>query len=144
MAKLRVVQIEIEDATGGFGDVLAAVLGGGGRQMETHRVPGSTGASAVENGPPLKRGRLNNALPAPAARHKKLPAKTAGSISSESIPGRILAALKKKPMSSLEIGQALGLEPQQVYAPCSGLKSKGLIESRVDEQGDGTRRYFAK
>lgn len=45
-------------------------------------------------------------------------------------------------MSSLELCKELKLEPPQVYAPVSMLKGKGLVESKNDDERDGTRRYF--
>lgn len=84
------------------------------------------------------------AAPRQGARGRKAAAKPAvASEGSSTITGRILEALQKRPMSSLELAQALKLEPSQVYAPCSLLKGKGQIENRPDPE-DGTRRYFAK
>jgi hypothetical protein len=56
---------------------------------------------------------------------------------------RVLAALQKYPLSAMELAGRLGLRPAQVYMTCSTLKGEGQIESRIDDEGDGTRRYFA-
>lgn len=83
----------------------------------------------------LAPAKVPKALPAPATRS----APGGG----DTITARILEALKKKPMSSLELCQYLKLEPNQVYAPASAMKSKGQLENKIDEN-DGTRRWFVK
>ncbi len=72
---------------------------------------------------------------APAAEPEDTPGIRAGSIAE-----RVYDALKRKPMSSIELCAALNMEPAQVYAPCKTLKDKGLIESFADDS-DGTRWY---
>jgi len=56
----------------------------------------------------------------------------------------VFEAIQKKPMSSMELCQALKLEPKQAYQAAHVLVKKGLAVSRNDTDGDGTRRYFAK
>lgn len=53
----------------------------------------------------------------------------------------ILAALAKRPMSSSELSSATGLMGSPLYSTCNNLKTRGSIESFVDDAGDGTRRY---
>ena len=67
----------------------------------------------------------------PAVRPK--PVKTANPIKHESEPrgnmtigNSIVAALKKRALSSLELIELLKLTPQTVYSTCSTLKSKGV------------------
>ena len=55
---------------------------------------------------------------------------------------QFLALIRKKPLSSLELCAALKVEVGVVYAVASVLRKKGLTESRLDLDGDGTRRYF--
>lgn len=59
----------------------------------------------------------------------------------DTIGSRILEVLKKKPMSSLELSEAMKLEPPKVYGPLHILKKRGLVDSLNDES-DGTRRWF--
>ena len=84
----------------------------------------------------------------PAVRPK--PVKTANPIKHESEPrgnmtigNSIVAALKKRALSSLELIELLKLTPQTVYSTCSTLKSKGVIEGRI-EGDDETRRWYVK
>lgn len=60
----------------------------------------------------------------------------------DSIAGQILTLLQKRPMSSIELGEALKRrdDMKAVYNACSRLKGAGHIVNQVDET-DGTRRY---
>jgi DNA-binding transcriptional ArsR family regulator len=54
---------------------------------------------------------------------------------------RFLQAIKKRPLSALELCKELGTEISVVYALASVLRKKGLMESKSSEE-DGTRRYY--
>jgi hypothetical protein len=149
--KLRVIEIEMEDTTAAnCADVIRTLL--------------STGSSVKPPAQPLVTAVLELSEPAAAqeleeeedeeprvARPKKAPQVkvTAQEKATRNAPGggdtigtRILEAIKKQgPMSSLELANALKLEPVQIYAPCSTMKAKGELESKLDDR-DGTRRWF--
>jgi hypothetical protein len=57
---------------------------------------------------------------------------------------RILEALVKKPMTSMELAAYLQVEPKQVYGPCSVLKLKQAVVSIRDETDGQTRWKLAK
>lgn len=151
MSRLRITQIEIED--GGEGVFRAAIESLSRRapeptpspaqvvfedrerkQIEKEKEP----ERAAPQREPVRRAAKKQ-LTAPAAPQ---PAKDpAGYVS---ISDRIVAALKKKPMSSLELSGFLKLEPKQIYTPCFTLKKQGLIDSKTDDDAAGVRRYYVK
>lgn len=69
------------------------------------------------------------------------PAAPVAAIEDGTFKERILSALAKKPLSSLELAQKLGVEPTKVYSPLSLMKGKGEVESFQDDDTDGLRRY---
>ncbi len=78
-----------------------------------------------------------NDVPAPVG---AAPARSAAG-GGDTINARIIQALGKKPMSSMELAQFLNLEEKQAYQACSYLKNNDRIESFVDDAVDGSRRY---
>lgn len=60
----------------------------------------------------------------------------------ESIAGKVLEALKVKPMSSPELIAAMKVPSAGVYTAVHDLKKRGLAEARRD--ADHQMRYFAK
>ena len=71
-----------------------------------------------------------------------VPDEEPGELREGSMAHQFLALIRKKPLSSLELCAALKVEVGVVYAVASVLRKKGLTESRLDLDGDGTRRYF--
>lgn len=134
MSHLRIVQIEIED---GNDDVVRAALSNvfGRPQpvVSAPTAPISVPSAAIQAGRVELTPQPKKQIAAPA--EAKLPREG-------SIGDVILSALNKKPMSSLELAEHLKMEPAQIYAPCSAMKGKGILESRIDESGDGTRRWY--
>lgn len=138
--KVRFTQIEVDEM--GAAEGLELLRGA----MALRSLPGPVGveptplaieAPAVVPAVPAARAA------APAARKPGRKAAAAEALPApDSTAGRVLDALKKKPMSSIELQAALKIEPQPVYQAASALKNKGLIDSRTDDAGDGTRRYF--
>lgn len=89
-------------------------------------------------GPGAKKPHKKVATPAVAA----APALRAAPGGGDSVATRVLDALRKKPMSSIELSQALKLEPQQIYGAVHLLHKRGFTESRNDDTDGGTRRWF--
>lgn len=56
---------------------------------------------------------------------------------------RVLALLKKAPMTSGELVKAAGVSSGSVYAALSAMRQRGEIETREDET-DGYRKNFLK
>jgi len=54
----------------------------------------------------------------------------------------VMAALKKRPMTSAELIRELKLTPPQVYTTLTEFRKAMVIETRAD--GDGTRKNFVK
>jgi len=162
MAKLRFVQIEIEDFASDDIRVLASIMGGqaagaiaapvivqpallappNGNSHEVQSAPLANG-----NGHEVRHGRppkLSTETAAKQTNSKQTKVKeTPGRAPAEGgTRDLILQQLKKKPMSSLELIQALKREdvPHQVYQACSALKAAGVVNSEIDET-DGTRRW---
>lgn len=142
--KLRI--IEVEAAEGEAARIIETVLGGGipasaptlPLQVRAPAAPRALAAPAAEPVQYAKPGRRpmkpkNQGRPESKAQPE-----------GESYTARVLEALKLRPMSSLELARHLKVESPKVYTACNTLKTKGLIESRNDDQGDGTRRYFIK
>jgi hypothetical protein len=101
-------------------------------------------ASPVEQAPeqpPVKRAyqRKQPVKHAPIAAHESEAPRAGG----PSIVDRVQEALRKRPMSSMELIQFLKVPAQTVYTACSWLKSKGVVESKI-EGDDETRRWYLK
>jgi hypothetical protein len=144
--KLRSIELEMDDATAvNCAEAIRMLLSGGPTSNRpvpvaaVHEVPGLE-PPAEEHRAPAPRPKPARKTAAPGARVEKATVHPPQS-SGDSIGSRILAALKKQPLSSLELAEELKLDPKQVYTPCSLLKSKGELESRIDDT-DGTRRWF--
>lgn len=162
MAKLRFVQIEGDFASEDI-RVLAGIMGG---QVATApaapvivepallappsdhaaELPNAAHSNGNGNGHKVRRGRPPKLAPEPSAKKTRAakPAKEAagGAPAEGSTRDLILQQIKKRPMSSLELMQALKREdvPHQIYQACSALKSAGLVNSGIDDN-DGTRRW---
>lgn len=87
-----------------------------------------------------KQTRPKKARASATAHETEAPARTGP----PSIGERVLEALRRKPLSSLELVSLLKAPAQNIYAACSYLKSKGKVDSRTDDDGDGTRRWFVR
>lgn len=144
--KLRILEVEAEGQD--IAEIVRAALGMSGEKAVlpppiATAIPEPSAEQVVtEERRPKRRNvgaKTQKAISAP----DPVSAPRSASGGGDTIPARILEALKKKPMSSVEIGQALKLELTQVYPACSQLKQRGQVDSRNDEP-DGTRRYFAK
>lgn len=59
-----------------------------------------------------------------------------------SVRERVLAALGKKPMSSIELTDELRCAPAGVYEATIRLKNAGEIVGKTDDEHDGTRRWY--
>lgn len=145
MARLKFVQIEIE----GSEEAVVDAIRGHFRPPEPASIndlviPPATGAvtavlAAEEDDP------IQLALPEPRRQGKRAAGKRAKAeaVEAGSLGDLILAALRKRPASAIELSGSLKLEPKQVYQATNRLKVKGLIEGREDEI-DGTRRWHLK
>jgi hypothetical protein len=92
---------------------------------------------------PVKRAYTRKAKPGSVSKlTKPATAATDGRMPADGPSAKILALLAKKPMSSGELITASRLESGSVYTACGNLKTAGRIESRTDDDGDGTRRYY--
>lgn len=145
MAKLRIIDFEIGDEA--LASSVAMISAAFGNQAVP---PPATAAPAIAAEPaPRAPARAIAAAPEAEARRPKAAKPPASPMAVEtepspregSIPARILAELAKGPKSSLELANALELEPKQVYTPCSMLKTQGAVKTRNDFP-DGTSRYF--
>lgn len=145
MSKVRITHIEMEDEGQGIVEVIRAYLG----QAQPQALHPVAAAPVGELAPPPSIAEL--VAPAVVKSRKSIPAVSPKAVSAprsapgggDSITTRIMEALQKKPMSSIELAQSLKLEPGQIYAPAHLLKKKGVVDNRIDET-DGTRRYFIK
>lgn len=141
MSRLRVIQVELDDASD---ENIRQVLRGlwdqdpGMVRVDSRLLPNAP--RELPEAPPDPETPDEAARP-PEKRRKK-PGPAAGEVRAPregSWAEKILVALQKKPMSSQELIAAFGCESPNVYQPCSDLKKKGLIETRDGE--DGIRRW---
>ncbi len=150
--KLRIVQIDVEAEVGADVSELirAATTGKDGWSGSPSLAPADAPSPAqlpalapLADAPPVHRGRPKKALAAKCEPASTIPALRQAPGGGDSTAQLILNALAKKPLSSLELRDLLKVEPQKIYAANNSLKTKGLIESRNDEN-DGTRRWCLK
>jgi hypothetical protein len=142
MSRLRITQIELEDAGEDLIRVAFDALGSFTR--EPHPQIERPAIAPAIAAPPLQPSAI-----APVKAEKRLTGKRQdapaplrqASGGGDTIPARILEALRGKPMSSLELAEKLKLQPQQVYPATSLLKTKGALKSENDP-ADGTRRWY--
>lgn len=138
MARLRIFQIEIEDAGEGAVNAALSTLH---RQIQLPTPP-----HIVEQAPPVLLPAASEVSPSPAKwasrdAPRKLVESSPLAPKGDTIVGKILLVLGKGPKSSIELTDVTGLEMSQVAPATSYLKGKGLIEGRNDPS-DETRRWF--
>ncbi len=137
MPRLRFVSVDLEDAND---ESMRSVL-----QTLRANVVGVVPPSFTEVvqepalPPATDPKRSVRSLPAPNA--AAAPATAVNG--SSSIGDLIRHALAKRPMSSMELAEALKLDVAKVYSPVSLMKKQGVLENVMDES-DGTRRYQLK
>jgi hypothetical protein len=133
MSKVRVVQIDLESDEP-LSALVQAALGGEMRIPQRAALPEpSNGTTEL---PAPRKPRQVKAKAEPEPQHRSAPG------GGQSITERVFNALKKKPQSSIELQDLLDLQPAQVYGACNHLKNQKLVESKTDDDGDGTRRWF--
>lgn len=155
MATLRLIHIEIDGAEQTYADIIRGAVGGlmagslvAGESLARPALlqpvrpdpPQIAAPEPVAEQPRRKAGRPKKAPAAKREAASATPALRQAPGGGDSIGQRILDALAKKPLSSMELSEHLKVQPQNIYATNSVLKGKGLIESRTDES-DGTRRW---